>query len=97
MPRKEKKPLHIKIRVKLLRPMMKSEAVKKLRRTVETGIVQEGIELGYVDWRSGKGTHVKSGTYLDQDALNALVEFHAAITAATKTRIAVVEDGKGEE
>lgn len=92
---KQPKPLHIKIRVILTRRMTVGEAREKLQRTARTGIVQEGIDLAWIDWRvPGSGQHHRGGTYLREDALEALRTFNAAIHHEdTHTRIEVINEG----
>lgn len=94
MPKKAK-PLHVKVRVVLLRPMSVGDARAKLQRTVRTGIVQEGIDLAWIDWRrTGSAGHAAGGTYLRDDALEALRNFYGAIHAPdTQTRIEVIHEG----
>lgn len=88
-------PIHIKIRVVLLRPMSVGEARQKLQRTVRTGIVQEGINLAWIDWRrAGTAGVAPGGTYLGSDAQAALTAFYGAIhDPETKTRVEVVHEG----
>ena len=90
------KPLHVKIRVVLTRRMTVGEARKKLQRTVRTGIVQEGIEVAWIDWRKGLDTAgaARGGTYLGGDAHEALAAFYGAIhDADTVTRVEVIHEG----
>jgi hypothetical protein len=51
----------LKFRVVALHPMPKSRAYKLLKRSVDTGIVQEGIEIMAMDWESGEGRRWGSG------------------------------------
>jgi len=98
MPRKRSKALNLKIRVRLTQPMLKSEAIKRMRRSIETGVIAPGIELAWIDWRTGKGASATEGEYVEGEALDALVAFHSAIISTeTKTRIEVVGEGKGEQ
>ena len=93
---KKQKRLHLKIRVVLLRPMSVGEARQKLQRTVRTGIVQEGIDLAWIDWRNPDATAGMSphGTYLGEDARDALGSFYAAIhDPETSTRVEVIHEG----
>lgn len=89
------KRLHLKIRVILTRPMTVGEARKKLQRTVRTGIVQEGIEIAWIDWRRpNTASHSKGGTYLSDDAAQALAAFYGAIHHPdTHTRVEVIHEG----
>ena len=91
---KEKK-LHIKIRVRVLRRMSVGEAREKLQRTVRTGIVQEGIEVAWIDWRApNKAGAASGGTYLGTDAREALAAFYNAIHHEdTGTRVEVIHEG----
>lgn len=98
MPRKGGEDIHIKIRVSLTESMSKQEAVRRLRTTIKTRIVQEGIELHWLDWsapeRKGSANY---GSYLEDEAHDALVNFYYALTAPNRRlRIAVVDD-EGEE
>lgn len=87
--------LHIKIRVIVTEPMTVGEARQRLARTVRTGIVQKGIELAWIDWRDPTtARRTRGGTYLGDDALDALREFYAAIHHdQTKTRVEVIDAG----
>ena len=87
--------LHVKIRVVTTRRMTVGEARAKLRRTIRTGIVQEGIDLAWIHWSDPSSAQVKrSGTYLDEDALSALREFYGAIHHEdTRTRVEVIDEG----
>lgn len=87
--------LHLKIRVRTTRRMTVGEARAKLRRTVRTGIVQEGIELAWIDWRTpGTARKTRGGTYLDDEALEALTRFYNAIHHEdTRTRVEVIDEG----
>lgn len=91
---KEKK-LHIKIRVRILRRMSVGEARDKLQRTVRTGIVQEGIEVAWIDWRAPREAGAAAGgTYLGADAREALGAFYDAIHHEdTGTRVEVIHEG----
>lgn len=87
--------LHLKIRVVLTRPMTVGEAREKLQRTVRTGIVQEGIRVAWIDWRSpDRRGAAAGGTYLDKDAQEALADFYGAIHHSdTSTRVEVIHEG----
>lgn len=88
--------LHVKIRVVIKRRMSVGEARQKLQRTVRTGIVQEGIEIAWIDWRKGYNSAgvAKGGTYLGDDAKEALADFYGAIHHdETKTRVEVIHEG----
>jgi hypothetical protein len=87
--------LHLKIRVRTTRRMSVGEVRAKLRRTVRTGIVQEGIELAWINWRRpGTARRAGSGTYLDDDAVHALRDFYGAIHHEdTRTRFEVIDEG----
>ncbi len=92
---KKQSRLHLKIRVRVLRPMSVGESRDKLQRTVRTGIVQEGIEVAWIDWRNpDKAGHAGGGSYLSEDAKNALADFYGAIHhAETATRVEVIHEG----
>ncbi len=87
--------LHIKIRVVLTRAMSVGEARQKLQRTVRTGIVQEGIRVAWIDWTNPDNAGAAgSGTYLGDDAKEALGAFYAAIHHEdTGTRVEVIHEG----
>ncbi len=89
------KKLHIKIRVILQRRMSVGEAREKLQRTVRTGIVQEGIEVAWIDWRAPrKAGSAAGGTYLGTEAREALAAFYNAIHHEdTGTRVEVIHEG----
>lgn len=87
--------LHIKIRIVLERPMTVGEARAKLRRTIRTRVVQEGIDLAWIDWRRpGASGRKRGGTYLDDQAIEALEQFYAALHHEdTVMRVEVVDEG----
>ena len=94
-PRANKR-LHLKIRIVLTRRMSVGEAREKLQRTVRTGIVQEGIDLAWIDWRvpGGQAGAARGGSYLGADAREALGQFYGAIQhPETKTRVEVIHEG----
>ena len=95
MTKKKSRPLHIKIRVVLTRPMTVGEARDKLQRTVRTGIVQEGIRVAWIDWRNPESAGAAgSGTLLGDEAKEALADFYAAIHhPETGTRVEVIHEG----
>ena len=92
---KKQSRLHIKIRIVTLRPMSLGEATEKLRRSVRTGIVQEGIRLAWIDWFDPESAGAAdSGTYLGDAAQEALGAFYGAIHHEdTATRVEVVHEG----
>lgn len=87
--------LHVKIRVILQRKMTVGQARAKLRRTIRTGVVQEGISLAWVDWRTpGTARMARGGSYLGPDAIDALRTFFNAIHHEdTRTRVEVIDEG----
>lgn len=90
---RERRRLHVKIRVIITRPMTQATAEKLLRRAIRTRYVPEGIELAGVDWAQterGFGT-VASGEYVGDEMYDALLDFYTAVTHPnTKTRVEVV-------
>jgi hypothetical protein len=94
-PGKAGRPLHLKIRVILTERMSVGEARRKLERTVRTGIVQDGIELAWINWRRpGSASKYGKGTKLDEEALEAIQNLYGAIHHPdTHTRIEVVDEG----
>lgn len=90
----EPRQLHLKVRVIVTEPMTVGTMRSKVRRTLRTGIVQRGIDIAWVNWRRlGDAGHAKGGTYLDDEALEALREFYGLIHHEdTKTRIEVVSN-----
>lgn len=77
--------------------MRKQDALKLARRMLHTRIVPQGMELAYVDWKSGEGRHYRSGDYVGQEAHDALVGFMAAMThPGTRVRVEVVRGGSYE-
>jgi len=64
----------LKIRIIPLRRMRMTEAVAKLRHAMRTGYMAADIEVAYIDWESGKGRRVTSGTIAGSD-MTALVNF----------------------
>ena len=95
MPKRERAPLHLKIRIKLTRAMTKTEAKALIWRSVRTRIVQDGIELAWIDWsRAEAHGPMKGGEYIADAAHDALVDFYWAIMdQGSRTRIEVVKDG----
>ncbi len=95
MSAKAERPLHVKIRVVLNRAMTVGEARQKLQRTVRTGIVQEGIAVAWIDWRRPESArHAKGGTYLGEQARDALAAFYGAIHHPdSHTRVEVIHEG----
>lgn len=89
--------LFIKIRARLLEPMTKTEAMKRVKRSVRSARVQAGIDLGWIDWQKGSGYYRQSGEYIEGRALDALVNFHAVIMASDYKRIGVVGESETYE
>ncbi|MEE8177719.1 MAG: hypothetical protein V3T65_06970 [Acidobacteriota bacterium] len=89
--RARKRDMYIKIRVVLTRPMSRAEAIKLARRTVATRIVPEGLELAWIDWRRGRGYTAEEGSYIEDEAYDALVDFYGVLRRG-KTKVAVVSE-----
>lgn len=97
MPRRKKENVNIKVRVRLTRRMRKQEAIKLVHQAIKRRIVPEGIELQWLDWSRAEGGAGNEGSYLDDEAHDALVNFYHMLTdGQTRMRIAVV-DAEGEE
>ncbi len=80
MPRKRQQ-LMLKFRLRLTHPMPKSEAYKKLRRALRTGMVPEGIEIMAMDWESGGGKSWSEGAIPPED-LHSMQGFFRVFMAA---------------
>jgi hypothetical protein len=94
MPRPKLPPLELKLRVRLTERMTKQEALRRLKRTLQSGTVQPGIDVYWIDWRTRREGRVRArgGEYANQQAWSALRDFYRALTAGgTEARIAVVE------
>ena len=92
MPRKHAGALTLKLRVRTTERMTKGTMLRRLRRTLDTGTLQPGIELDWIDWASRKTGKLHEGMYLGADAEEALYKFfHALVDAGTAARIAVVD------
>ena len=81
-----RKEVMLKFRVVTLHPMPKSRAFKLLKRSIDTGIIQEGIEIMAMDWESGGGQRWSSGE-IDPDSLEEMRAFfnmirHSNVRAA---------------
>lgn len=97
MPHEGKKlpPLHLKLRVRLTERMSRREAMRRLRRTVETGVAQRGVDVSWINWESGEeGRIQRDGRYRTPAKVRqALRDFYHAIThGGSDVRIARVED-----
>lgn len=96
MPHEAKRlpPLHLKLRVRLTDHMSRREAMRRLRRTVETGVAQRGIEVSWIDWESGEEGKLRGGQYKTPAKVRqALRDFYDAIIhPGADVRIARVED-----
>lgn len=64
----------LKFRVIVKYPMPKSRAFKKLKRSIDTGILQEGIEIMSMDWSSGSGRKWSEGS-IDPEDLEEMRQF----------------------
>jgi len=82
------RPLHLKIRVILTRPMTQEQARALMERAIETGIVPPGIKLKWMDWAKGSSGEASTGT-LDPVTRKALRDFYGAMTKG-ETRFARV-------
>lgn len=86
-------PLHLKMRVRLTRPMSERAAIKLIKRAIRTRYIPEGIELAWIDWQKGEGAHAREGEYIGDEAHDALLLFWNAIThPGTTTRIERVDE-----
>lgn len=89
--------LHVKIRIILERPMTVKEARGKLQRSARTGIVQEGVRLAWIDWRKPENAQgdTPGGSYLRDDAKEALASFYGAIHHEdSETRVEVAHEAE---
>lgn len=82
------RPLHLKIRVILTRPMTQAQARALMERAIESGVVPPGIKLSWLDWAKGQGGTASTGT-LDPVTRKALRDFYGAMTKG-ETRFARV-------
>lgn len=96
MPRegKDLPPLSLKLRIRLTERMTKREALRRLKRTLTTGVVQPGIEVRWIDWASGEEGVLREGHYSERTrttAMDALRDFYRAISHGnTQARVEVV-------
>jgi len=72
--RRKKKML--KFRVIAAFPMPKSRVFKLLKRSIDTGILQEGIEIMAMDWASGSGRRWSEGEIPPNDLEEMRVFFN---------------------
>jgi hypothetical protein len=80
MPRKQKPPMMVKVRVIIEKPMRTSEAVELVQRAIRTRIVPDGISIEWVDWsRVGVRGRAASGRYLSGAAVDALRDMAPAL------------------
>lgn len=75
MPRTRQRVM-LKFRVVTTRPMTKSRAYKKLKRSIDTGILQDGIEIMAMDWKSGSGNRWSRGAIPPEDLEEMRVFFN---------------------
>lgn len=66
MPRTRQRVM-LKFRVVVKQPMTKSRAFKLLRRSLDTGVLQDGIEIMAMDWKSGSGARWSRGEIPSDD------------------------------
>ena len=81
MPRKKREPLMLKFRLRLLEPMPKEEAIRRLKRAIRDGYVPEGIEIHWADWSKGTSGALRQGN-IDASDLEALRGFYGAFAQA---------------
>jgi len=81
----EPEPLMLKFRIQVLRRMSKTEVLHKLREAVRRGIMPEGIEIHWCDWKKGahgslgRGTTGISSDRIPGRMLADLRRFYAAL------------------
>jgi hypothetical protein len=84
--------LHLKIRIRLTERMTKREMLRRFKRTMETGAVQDGLELVVIDWEREVGEKHYPGAAMGKEALQALEDMYRVMTAPGFTgRVEVVE------
>ena len=91
--KKDKRPLHLKVRVILTRRMSEAMAYSKLLQAVETGVVPDGIEIRWVDWEKAEHGRASSGR-IEDDVAEALRRFAGAI-AQSEPRFEPVSPPRG--
>lgn len=64
----------LKFRVIAMHPMPKSRMFKLLKRSIDTGILQEGIEIMEMNWSSGSGRRWSAGN-IDAEDLEEMRSF----------------------
>ncbi|MCP4899831.1 MAG: hypothetical protein GY906_22925 [bacterium] len=81
MPRKkpDRRSLMMKIRVRPLVRMPKSELIRQVRKAIRTRMVPDTIEISYMDWEKGDGAELNSGR-LEGRQLDDLRAFYNAFT-----------------
>lgn len=86
-------PLHLKIRVRILRPMTQTQAESLLARAVASGVVPSGIEIRWLDWEKGTGGTARSGT-ITGPVFHQLRTWYGAMTKGTVRMAKVRREGE---
>lgn len=92
--RRDTRPLHLKIRVRLRRPMTEAEMLALVERAVSSGVVPPGIEIRWIDWAKGTGRSANSGR-LPDPVYKELRDWYGLISK-TALRVAPVKRTKRE-
>lgn len=81
MRRIDPRSLQLKIRVRARKGLItsKEDLIDAIESTIATGIVPDGIEIHWIDWRKGEGSSSKSGRLTDELATE-LAAFWLAIS-----------------
>lgn len=90
--RPDRRPLHLKLRVKVTRRMKAHTARRLLDRAIQTGIVPAGIEIRWIDWEKGDEGRASSGQVMGREVRAALRGFYGALMAGHSTRFAKVRE-----
>lgn len=63
--RRDTRPLHLKMRVRILRRMSQAQMLALVERAIASGVVPPGIEIRWIDWQKGEGRYANEGRLPD--------------------------------
>lgn len=73
--------LTLKIRVRPLVRMPKSELFHQVRHAIRTGVVPDTVEIMAMDWGHATGRRLQAGSTISGDDLDAMRDFYNVLTA----------------
>lgn len=79
--------LFMKFRVIPLRRMPKSELFRRLKESIDTGVVADDIEILGMDWGHGRGIRARSGYAFTTDELAEMTKFYQVLSAVPDSRV----------